>query len=116
MYVLENLPKSFQCEAFKKLKEVSDVSKLNSTELSRYERAQRDYWDLINVLNSAEKNGIEKGKAEGKAKGRAEGIAEGEANTKLSIARNMKVKHYPVEDISDMTGLSIEEINAISLN
>jgi predicted transposase/invertase (TIGR01784 family) len=86
------------------LKEVSDVSKLNSTELSRYERAQRDYWDLINVLNSAEKNGIEKGHAEG------------EANTKLSIARNMKVKHYPVEDISDMTGLTIDEINAISLN
>jgi hypothetical protein len=47
----------------------ADVSKLNSTELSRYERAQRDYWDLINVLNSAEKNGIEKGKAEGEAKG-----------------------------------------------
>jgi predicted transposase/invertase (TIGR01784 family) len=112
MYVLENLPKSFQCEAFKKLKEVSDVSKLNSTELSRYERAQRDYWDLINVLNSAEKNGIEKGKAEG----RAEGEAKGEANTKLSIARNMKAKRYPVEDISDMTGLSIEEVNAISLN
>jgi predicted transposase/invertase (TIGR01784 family) len=96
MYVLENLPKSFQCEAFKKLKEISDVSKLNSTELSRYERAQRDYWDLTNILNSAEK----KGKTE----------------EKLSIARNMKVKHYPVEDISEMTGLSIEEINAISLN
>jgi predicted transposase/invertase (TIGR01784 family) len=104
MYVLENLPKSFQCEAFKKLKEISDVSKLDSTELSRYERAQRDYWDLTNVLNSAEKRGIEKGQAEG------------EANTKLSIARNMKAKRYPVEDISDMTGLSIEEINAISLN
>jgi predicted transposase/invertase (TIGR01784 family) len=55
-------------------------------------------------MNSAEKNGIEKGHAEG------------EANTKLSIARNMKVKHYPVEDISDMTGLTIDEINAISLN
>jgi predicted transposase/invertase (TIGR01784 family) len=76
------------------------VSKLDSTELSRYERAQRDYWDLINVLNSAEKNGIEKG----------------EANKAISIARNMKAKRYPVEDISDMTGLSIEEINAINLN
>jgi predicted transposase/invertase (TIGR01784 family) len=104
MYVLENLPKSFQCEAFKKLKEVSDVSKLDSTELSRYERAQRDYWDLTNILNSAEKKGIKKGEAKGKTE------------EKLSIARNMKMKHYPVEDISEMTGLSIEEINAISLN
>jgi predicted transposase/invertase (TIGR01784 family) len=86
------------------LKEVSDVSKLNSTELSRYERAQRDYWDLTNILNSAEKKGIKKGEVKGKTE------------EKLSIARNMKMKHYPVEDISEMTGLSIEENNAISLN
>jgi predicted transposase/invertase (TIGR01784 family) len=100
MYVLENLPKSFQCEAFKKLKEVSDVSKLNSTELSRYERAQRDYWDLTNILNSAEKKGVAKGKTE----------------EKLSIARNLKKMNLPLADISSATGLSIEEINAISLN
>jgi predicted transposase/invertase (TIGR01784 family) len=108
MYVLENLPKSFQCEAFKKLKEISDVSKLDSTELSRYERAQRDYWDLTNVLNSAEKRGIAKGEAQGEAKGRAE--------EKLSIARGLIKLNLPLADISKVTGLSIEEINAISLN
>jgi predicted transposase/invertase (TIGR01784 family) len=112
MYVLENLPKSFQCEAFKKLKEVSDVSKLNSTELSRYERAQRDYWDLINVLNSAEKNGIEKGKAEGRAEGEAKGISQ----AMHKVARSLKKEGLPIETISRVTGLSIEEINAISLN
>jgi hypothetical protein len=96
MYVLENLPKSFQCEAFKKLKEVSDVSKLSSTELSSYERAQRNYWDLTNTFDSAERRGIKK-----------------EA---LRIAQNMMAKHYPIEDISEMTGLSIDEIKAISLN
>jgi predicted transposase/invertase (TIGR01784 family) len=112
MYVLENLPKSFQCEAFKKLKEISDVSKLDSTELSRYERAQRDYWDLTNVLNSAEKRGI----AKGEAKGRAEGEAKGRAEEKLSIARGLIKLNLPLADISKVTGLSIEEINAISLN
>jgi predicted transposase/invertase (TIGR01784 family) len=96
MYVLENLPKSFQCEAFKKLKEVSDVSKLSSTELSRYERAQRDYWDLTNTFNSAERRGIKK-----------------EA---LRIAQNMKAEKLPVDMIARMTGLSIDEIKAISLN
>jgi predicted transposase/invertase (TIGR01784 family) len=108
MYVLENLPKSFQCEAFKKLKEVSDVSKLSSTELSSYERAQRDYWDLTNTFNSAERRGIKKGMEKGRA--------EGEASKAMAIARNMMAKHYPIEDISDITGLSIDEINAISLN
>jgi predicted transposase/invertase (TIGR01784 family) len=104
MYVLENLPKSFQCEAFKKLKEVSDVSKLNSTELSRYERAQRDYWDLINVLNSAEKNGIEKGEAKGISQ------------AMHKVALSLKKEGLPIETISRVTGLSIEEINAISLS
>jgi hypothetical protein len=28
----------------------------------------------------------------------------------------MMAKHYPIEDISEMTGLSIDEIKAISLN
>jgi predicted transposase/invertase (TIGR01784 family) len=45
-----------------------------------------------------------------------EGMKEAEPNKAISIARNMKMKRYPVEDISDMTGLSIEEINSISLN
>jgi predicted transposase/invertase (TIGR01784 family) len=113
MYVLENLPKSFQCEAFKKLKEVSDVSKLDSTELSRYERAQRDYWDLTNILNSAEKKGIKKGRAEGEAKGRAEGEAKGRAEEKISIARGLIKMNMPLTDIANVTGLSIEEIKRI---
>jgi predicted transposase/invertase (TIGR01784 family) len=100
MYVLENLPKSFQCEAFKKLKEVSDVSKLSSTELSSYERAQRNYWDLTNTFNSAERMGIKKG----------------ETKEALRIAQNMKAEKLPVDMIARMTGLSIDEIKAISLN
>jgi predicted transposase/invertase (TIGR01784 family) len=71
---------------------------------------------LTNVLNSAEKRGIAKGIAEGKAEGRAEGIAEGKAEEKLSIARGLIKLNLPLADISKVTGLSIEEINAISLN
>jgi predicted transposase/invertase (TIGR01784 family) len=99
MYVLENLPKSFQCEAFKKLKEISDVSKLSGTELDHYERAQRDYWDLINTLNTAEKIGVEKG----------------EANKAIAIARNLMQMNMPLADISKATGLSVEEIKNLTL-
>jgi predicted transposase/invertase (TIGR01784 family) len=59
---------------------------------------------LTNVLNSAEKRGIAKGKTEGRAE------------EKLSVACKMKAENLPVDMISRMTGLSIEEINAISLN
>jgi predicted transposase YdaD len=42
--------------------------------------------------------------------------AEGETLKAMYIARNMKAENLPVDMISRMTGLSIEEINAISLN
>ena len=73
-------------------------------------RAQYDYeWkiynDYLNTFNSAEK----KGHAEGLAEGRAEGRAE----EKLENARRMKSKGYPLDDIADITGLTIEEIEKL---
>ena len=52
-----------------------------------------------------------KGLAEGLAEGRAEGRAEGLAEAKLEDAQKMKSKGYPIADIAEITGLSIEEIN-----
>ena len=73
-------------------------------------RAQYDYeWkiynDYLNTVNSAEK----KGHAEGLAEGRAEGRVE----EKLENARRMKSKGYPLDDIVDITGLTIEEIEKL---
>ena len=73
-------------------------------------RAQYDYeWkiynDYLNTFNSAEK----KGHAEGLAEGRAEGRVE----EKLENARRMKSKGYPLDDIVDITGLTIEEIEKL---
>jgi hypothetical protein len=43
-------------------------------------------------------------------------MIKGEANKAYSIARNLKKMKLPVADISSATGLSIKEINSISLN
>ena len=69
-------------------------------------RAQYDYeWkiynDYLNTVNSAEK------------KGHAEGLAEGRVEEKLENARRMKSKGYPLDDIADITGLTIEEIEKL---
>jgi hypothetical protein len=50
---------------------------------------------------------------EGKLEGVAEGKAEGEATGKVAVARNMKAKNYPIADISEITGLSFEEIEKL---
>lgn len=68
-------------------------------------RGYEKFWDTVSVektlINSAER----KGRAEGHAEGRAEGIKQ--------TARRMKAKGYPLADISDVTGLTIAEIDLL---
>ena len=52
--------------------------------------------------------------AEGKAKGRAEGRAEGEAKGKADTARNLLQMGFDAAQIAQATGLSLEEVEAIS--
>jgi predicted transposase/invertase (TIGR01784 family) len=100
MDVLERLPKTFNCEAFRKLREISDVSKLSEADRIWYKKTQRDYWDLKGVIEGAEEKGIEKG----------------EVQKAIIIARNLKKMNMSPKDISSATGLSIDEINNIDLN
>lgn len=62
------------------------------------------------VLDSAKLEGKIEGRAEGLIEGRAEGLIEGRAERNLEIVRNMKKAQLPVEQISMITGLSVEEI------
>ena len=57
----------------------------------------------------------EEGRAEGLAEGRAEGLAEGHYEEKLSIARNLLAEGSSVELISKATGLTIEEIQNLTV-
>ena len=61
--------------------------------------------------------GLEEGRAvgiaEGKAVGMAEGKAEGWSEAARETARKLKARNMPAQDITDITGLPIEEILAI---
>jgi predicted transposase YdaD len=90
-------------------------------QLYYYER----FWDQVNrehVLAEANFNdGIQKGRAEGEAKGRAEGEAKGRAEgeaegirkERLENARKMKQLNIDISTISQVTGLTAKEIEAI---
>ena len=45
---------------------------------------------------------------------RAEGLSEGKKEMTLKIAKKMKAKNMPIEEIMELTGLSKEEIEEIS--
>ena len=73
--------------------------------------SERDYDNIIYTARTEGKaEGRAEGMAEGEAKGRAEGIAEGRMEERGKMARMMKAKGLEISLISEMTGLSEEEI------
>ncbi|MBQ7684237.1 MAG: Rpn family recombination-promoting nuclease/putative transposase [Bacteroidaceae bacterium] len=57
--------------------------------------------------------GLEEGHAVGLEEGHAAGLEEGHAQANINNARRMKHKGFSVEDISDITGLTPEEIGQL---
>jgi len=95
---------SFNEDEFKNLKDSdkymkkikNDVEKLNND--TEFYQWMTDDEDRKMMENSVKKEG------------REEGVKEKE----ISIVRNMKKKKYPIEEIKEITGLSIEKINEIN--
>lgn len=74
-----------------------EESAFTDAQLRGYEK----FWDTVSV----EKTLINSAERKGRAEGRAEGIKQ--------TARRMKTKGYPLADISDVTGLTIAEIDLL---
>ena len=68
------------------------------------EETRRQYrrWKIESYFHKLELNAI-----------RAEGVAEGIAEEKINIAKNAVRSNISVSDISIITGLSVEEIEAL---
>ena len=75
-----------------------EYEKFNSSKKMRevYESRVRQRRDHLSLLDSAREEGIEKGKIED--------------------AKKMLSKGFSVEDIADITGLSLEEVNQLEKN
>jgi predicted transposase/invertase (TIGR01784 family) len=71
------------------------------------EKARKDHATL---LHAAIQEGEARGKALGEARGEALGKARGEARGRAEIARNLKKRGWPIDQIAEDTGLSAEEI------
>ena len=111
IYVLKNmetltrLPWAAKSSVFKRLEQIADVASLSRQERMKYDVGLRKYRDTLSVLEGAKQDGL--------AEGRAEGRAEGHAEEKKVIARKMKSKGFSAADISEMTGLTDEEIETL---
>ena len=91
-----------------------EISGFTDAELRAYDK----FWDSVSVertllddrFQKGMEEGMEKGRAEGKEEGRAEGRAEGMPLRSLDIARNLLSLGLPIDQITQATGLTEEEI------
>ena len=69
------------------------------------------------MLKERERKGIEQGRSEGRAEGEAIGLekgrSEGAVQEKRAIAKVMKGKSISNTEISEITGLSVEEVDKL---
>jgi predicted transposase/invertase (TIGR01784 family) len=99
MFVLKNLhkldriPDKLRENIFEKLFLTAEIAKFSKTEHQHYEDSLKYYRDLKNSLDTAK--------------------AEGEQIGLQKVALNAKKKGMSIKDISELTGLSEEEISAL---
>ena len=110
---LKDIPVEFDENYFTDLFLTAKIANFTPDEKEKYTEDQKMIYDYQNCIDYAR----EKGLAEGEAKGRAEGLAEGEAKgeklAKLETAQNLKNKGIALDIISECTGLSMKEIQAL---
>ena len=90
METLNRLPWAAQSAIFKKLDSIADVGGMTRAERLQYDEALKKYRDTISVFEGV------------RMEGRKEGI--------VANARKMKSYGFTLEMISDITGLTMEEV------
>jgi predicted transposase/invertase (TIGR01784 family) len=102
---LDEIPAILREPIFEKAFHTAEVGKLSADELMDYQMSQIDYWDMTAAIDSAEKNGLEKGLQIGREEGRNA--------TQMEIVLRMAEKGMAAPAIADLLGLPIDLIQAI---
>lgn len=114
---LEKLPKVLQEKLFKRFFEQAKIANFNREERKDYEESLKVYRDLINVVSSSKREGIEEGKIEGRRLGievgRKEGKEEGKTEERKKIIQNLLKQDFSIEQISKILHLTEQEINEL---
>ena len=101
METLNRLPWAAQSAVFKKLESIADVGGMTRAERLQYDEALKKYRDTISVFEGV------------RMEGRMEGREEGQKEEKIANARKMKTYGLALEMISDITGLTIDEVKSL---
>ncbi|MBB3699416.1 Rpn family recombination-promoting nuclease/putative transposase [Flammeovirga yaeyamensis] len=107
------LPQEEKEYIFKKVFEITEYTALDKEDQLRYEEDLKIFRDYLNTLDTAVAKGRKEGKEEGLKEGKEEGLKEGVKKKALETVQKALKLGLPVEQISLLTGLTIEEIEKV---
>lgn len=89
----QTIPSIFSDEVFTNAFEKAEIAKFEQNDLDKYEYSLKIYRDLKGVIDTA--------------------FGEGKIEGKLEVARALKLKGISIQEITELTGLTIDELNKI---
>jgi predicted transposase/invertase (TIGR01784 family) len=116
LYVIKNLnrldriPEKLRERIFDKVFEAAEIARFTPEQVRFYEDSLKYYRDMKNSLDTAWEEGKEEGIKQGKEQGIKQGKEQGIKEGKFDTAKKMHSKGYSINDISELTGLTIDEI------
>lgn len=102
---LKTIPFQPYMADFKLLEEITDLASLSKEDRERYDESLKVYRDNMAVLAFAKKEGIEIGIEIGIEKGIEKGME--------TMARKLKLRGMDTSSIAEITGLNLDQINAL---
>ena len=92
-------------KVFDRLFEEAEIARFTPQEQREYEASKKAYRDIKNSVDTAKREGI--------AEGMKKGMEQGMKQRSLEIARNLLSLGLPVDQITQATGLTEEEIQQL---
>ena len=112
-----DIPEDADAPGLKEAREKLDLMRMSRDERIIYDRYLMDRAILRNTVDGARDEGkfegLKEGREQGLKQGLEQGLEQGRNDEKAETARRMKGKGYAIEDIAEITGLTIEQINSL---
>ena len=127
IYFLKNeeIKDKFKAKGLEKAKETLDYLKMPDKERQQYERYQTDLHHQASIYESTYvlgemqgvkkglKRGMKKGIEQGIKQGLEQGIEQGAKKEKVKIIQNLAKKGFDLDEIVELSGVSLQDLKAI---
>ena len=114
----DQVPQNYNSPYMAQVAEKLTILKMSAEERDNYsyylKKVYSDRDEMQAALDKGRLEGEAKGRLEGKLEGRLEGEVVGEEKSKLKIAARLLLKKVPVEEIAQITDLTISQIEALA--